>query len=505
MDDLWSIAIVFVIVLLIAFWLPFSLAQRRTKQYKDKKRKFNALTGNLIQIKELVSTETDRWPIYARPVLFTDIDHKAQIEFARVQEALDGADQIVPELRTIEEPKTPDQFTLNALIDVPQNIKTITLANRLIWGVDALEEEVQTLRNSLRSLRTDRQKVEETRLAVEKSIRDLKERTEHVNKRLKPLDVWKSIEVHNFSWVVSIADRCQLEAFSSIENLSESEQGYIEHATADVFVSIGNFSLDSIELFLESQKISRRYELDIFFKLFNDATSFLQSILEMEDVWSGWKKLKKVRPSIEKLPAAQLEAERSLRSFKHRQEQLEKLIDLLKEIDVERELQAASELEDECTFYWYSYAESKTYWEKALGFPPQFPSTELNHLQTLLVSEINPEIDIDTVIKQSQLLSLIQRIGMVLEWHTIISFLINQLETELSIHKEAQGLVNELLDGQGEARLILAELKLALDDTSPNIEGAGTRLSRCSEFLSYSMRRIGLFLGYFSEFLYDQV
>ena len=47
---------------------------------------------------------------------------------------------------------------------------------------------------------------------------------------------------------------------------SENDQGYIEHATATIFVDIGNFSLDCIELFLESQKISRRYELDTFVK-----------------------------------------------------------------------------------------------------------------------------------------------------------------------------------------------------------------------------------------------
>ena len=57
---------------------------------------------------------------------------------------------------------------------------------------------------------------------------------------------------------------------SRLMTASENDQGYIEHATANIFVDIGNFSLDCIELFLESQKISRRYELDTFLQYFNE-------------------------------------------------------------------------------------------------------------------------------------------------------------------------------------------------------------------------------------------
>jgi hypothetical protein len=105
----------------------------------------------------------------------------------------------------------------------------------------------------------NRQQVEEKRLAVEKSIEDLRIRADQIQKRLKPLDVWRSLEAHNFLWVVNIAERCQVEASSRLMTSSENDQGYIEHATATIFVEIGNFSLDCIELFLESQRLSRLY------------------------------------------------------------------------------------------------------------------------------------------------------------------------------------------------------------------------------------------------------
>jgi hypothetical protein len=196
----------------------------------------------------------------------------------------------------------------------------------------------------------------------------------------------------------------------------------------------------------------------------------------MEDVWSGWKKLKKVKPYIDKLPEAREEAEKSLRSFKHRQKHFERLIVLAAGIDIENEIKAVDSLERECTHYWYSYVERKTFWEKALGLPTRLPSAELNRFQTLLVTEINPEIDIDMVIKQSQLLGLIKKIGKALTWHRSIITLTRQLEAELLFHKDAERAVNILLGSQGEVTPILDEIRLILEDTSPDFADWGAVL-----------------------------
>jgi hypothetical protein len=277
--------------------------------------------------------------------------------------------------------------------------------------------------------------------------------------------------------VVNIAERCQVEASSRLMTSSDNDQGYIEHATATIFVEIGNFSLDCIELFLESQKISRRYELDTFVKTFAESTGFLQSILQMEEVWSGWKKLKQVKPYIEALPTTKQQAEASLRSFKNRQEVFETLIDRLSGIDLEQEIQAVQALEAEGEYYWYPYQEQKTYWEKALGSPIAFPSQELERFQSLLRGELQPATHVDAVIKQSQLLKLIQNVGEALAWHDAITKLIVQLGTALRSHKEAQQTVNRLLTphGEGEGSRLSERLQQVLIDTSPELREAGVR------------------------------
>ena len=193
----------------------------------------------------------------------------------------------------------------------------------------------------------------------------------------------------------------------------------------------------------------------------------------MDEVLSSWKKLRKIQPHIDVLPTIRQRAEKSLRSFRNKQEYFENLISLVSRIDIEIETEFVNALERECESYWYSYVERKTYWEKALGNPPRFPSAELHGFRTLLVTEINPEIDVDMVIKQSQLLGLMKKIGDALEWHAFVNSLTLQLKTELDFHKEAQKLVNTLLEPQGKAARIFDELGIVLLDTSPNLADWG--------------------------------
>src|SRR5215211_5788933 len=384
MNDLSPLVWLLLLLALIVLMFLYAQARLRARGYRREKKKFAILNEHLEKLRETMLSESDRWPMYARPVLFTEIDREAQIEFASAQQALAEAEQILPEIESIEEPEIPDQFRLQDFFDVPKLLKTIFLGNQLSGSVSELEQLILTLQTTQKSLRMNRQQVEEKRLTVEKSIEELRIRTEQINKRLKPLDVWRSFEAHNFLWVVSIAERCQVEASSRLMTSSENDQGYIEHATATIFVDIGNFALDCIELFLESQKISRRYELDTFVKYFAESTGFLQSILQMEEVWSGWKKLKQVKPYIEALPRTSQQAEASLRSFRNRQEYFEKLIERISAIDIEKEINVVDALEKEGRYYWYSYEEQKTYWEKALGTPTVFPSQELARFRTLL-------------------------------------------------------------------------------------------------------------------------
>jgi hypothetical protein len=486
MSPFGAILFFFIFTAFLGIAFTYAKARQTTRAYRQKRHKYETLAGSLPQLKDHVAIEADRWPMYARPVLFTDLDHSSQLEFAKAEQALNNADQMLPEIETIGEPETSEHFQLIELINVPKNLRSISLGNQIFEGLSAFEETIVNLKSSLKSLRANRHQVERKRLAVQKSLGELDRRTKQINRRLKPLDVWKSIEDHNFSWVVNIAIRCQQEAANSINNVHEDEQGYIEYAKADVLVAMGTFSLECIELFLESQKISRRYDLDSFFESFNDATGFFHSILEMDVAWSSWRKLRTIKPYIEVLPSKGKVAERSLLNFRSRKRRLEWLIDQVNIIDIESEVRSADKLEAECTYYWYSHQERKAYWEKALGSPVILPSEKLYDFQALLVGEINPEIDVYVIIKQSQIIGLIEKVGSALEFHEAIKREVLSLTTELDLHKKTEKIIKELLGTEGPATLIFTELKSLIEDTSPNLNDWGQNL--VSKYQNYSKK-----------------
>src|SRR5215211_5884310 len=180
MNELTSLVLLLLLLVFIVLMFLYAQARLRAGEYRRGKKKFANLNEHLEKMRETMLSESDRWPMYARPVLFTEIDREAQIDFARAQQALAEAEQIVPEIENIEEPELPDQFRLQDFFDVPKLLKTIALGNQLSGRASELEQHILTLQHTQKSLRLSRQQVEEKRLTEEKSIEELRLRTEQI-------------------------------------------------------------------------------------------------------------------------------------------------------------------------------------------------------------------------------------------------------------------------------------------------------------------------------------
>ena len=139
MNGLYPLFWLLLLLVFIVFMLLYAQARQRAKEYRRWKRKLVDLAEHLHRLRENIDSEADRWPMYARPVLFTEIDHEAQIEFARAQQVLSDADQILPEIDSLEEPELPEEFSLIDFFNVPKNLKTIFLGNQLIEKAGALD------------------------------------------------------------------------------------------------------------------------------------------------------------------------------------------------------------------------------------------------------------------------------------------------------------------------------------------------------------------------------
>src|SRR5687768_7830769 len=152
MNELSSLVWLLLLLALIVLMFLYGQARRRASQYRRAKKKFAILNEHLDKMRETMLSESDRWPMYARPVLFTEIDREAQIEFARAQQALAEAEQILPEIEAIEEPEIPDQFRLQDFFDLPKLIKTVSVGNQLLGSVSDLEQLILTLQSTQKSL-----------------------------------------------------------------------------------------------------------------------------------------------------------------------------------------------------------------------------------------------------------------------------------------------------------------------------------------------------------------
>ena len=464
---------IFAFVIVVGFLFLYTQARQRAKDFKKTKLIFSSLSHSLVQLREHVEEEAEHWPIFARPLMFTEIDHDAQVEFAKAHQAITDADEIIPQIANSEEPETPEYFHPSYLFKVFENLNTISIGNQITKNIRLLERRIGIIESSFKSIRSERYKAEKKRREVRRAIRRLRSRIEYTNKKLKVMDTWNSIESHNFSWVVNVADNCHLTAHAQVIKHPDEEQGYLEHAVADVFAEVGNFALDCVDLFVESQKVPRRYELDEFTQLFNESKDFLESIITMDSNWNGWRKLQRAKSHIDKFPTKKLLAENSLRHFNHQQIVLERLISLINKLQITKDIEFVTQLEKECTYYWYSYEERRKEWEKVLGIPPKFPSAELNQFQTLLVTSILPPIAADMFIKQSMIPILIKNLNDAIQKYNFIRSLTSRLESELEYHKNAQETVNSLLNSQGKATKILAKIKIVLQDTSPDLIDEG--------------------------------
>lgn len=453
-------------------FVPYMIARQKARAYRQGKHKYSSLVDNLDKLRSHVATEADRWPIYARPVMFTDIDHDAQVEFAKAHQALNDASRIIPEIETIPEPELPAEFDIRSLFLLNRNLEAINLGNRLTGNVTSLENKVDNLESSVKIIRVDWYKVEKKRREVRQAVRDLKKRIVEMNNTLKSIDSWGSVAVNQVSWALTIADNCHLSAQEHVLKQSDDEQGYLEHAIADVFVEIGNFSLDCVSLFLDSQMESRRYDLDLFTDLFRTTTEYLRSILMIGD-WNSWRKLQRAKIYIDKFPETKESAIESLNDFKHKRSILEGYIKQIYELKLSETIEITNDLEKECTYYWYSYEERKSDWVSILGKVP-LPSVALNKVQSDLVTDIIPTTGIDIVIRQSNLPNLINKISKLLGEYKVAEISISRLRHELKRHKDAQKIVNAHLSQSGAAYLSIGKLIELLDDTSPEINESGS-------------------------------
>ena len=163
------------IILLLVIAIPVGLAYIAdwyTEKAKQSYKKFQNANKNLPEIGERIDTEGRKWPVYARPVLFTSIDKEVQETFAKARQAFIEADVIAsnfpePPLRPIE----PFQ-----ILSSQRSARCIKLCSFLIEQEVEFSAWEQELENNIKQFKEHYKKENRVLERVEKQLEKLKER-----------------------------------------------------------------------------------------------------------------------------------------------------------------------------------------------------------------------------------------------------------------------------------------------------------------------------------------
>ena len=76
MIDLSPLVWLLIFLALIVLLFLYGQARLRAREYRRGIKKFAILNEHLEKLRDIMLSESDRWPMYARPVLFTQIDRE---------------------------------------------------------------------------------------------------------------------------------------------------------------------------------------------------------------------------------------------------------------------------------------------------------------------------------------------------------------------------------------------------------------------------------------------
>ncbi len=471
METLLTPAIIFLTACALGFLFFYSYAYTHAKRYPRDVQEYKALANEFEKISERVFQEADQWPIFARPVLFTDYDHDAQIGFAEAYKSLQEGQAFYSreEIPTI---KFQTGVNLVQLVDFKSNYNVISQSTFINQKKRGLREKISEISRSLKFVQTEHYKLEQLRKDVRKELADFRQAIDGIDPIVNDIRKWDLNSGDKVLWALKIANDSYSYAVECFKKRTDDEQEYREYAVAKVCVLLGNSSLDYIRIFATQYKIPDRYELDIFNAIFVSLKAHLDTSLEQS--LDGWKKLRRTKEYIDEFPGLKDDAEASLSEFKKLRAEFEMLEERVNKVHFKTEIDLAQDVQDKCLRYFYPFQDRDTEWRKCIG-SHQLPSKSLSQVEDEKISNIDPMIGSGLIIKQSSLSLIIDRSKRLLSNVSVIKSDIQSLDKEFHRQQKAEKIVGELLDYGGRTFFLIANVEQIIKDSAPDIVEKGNK------------------------------
>lgn len=447
-------------MILIIAAIPFCFyffANRQTRRAEESYQTFEQLKKVLKSLRKKLAEEAWRWPIYIRPVLYSDIDWQVSMIFSDAERAMYAAEQCRDEMPPLPVPS--DNF-----LDHFRSLwSRIHQANLIIQAVQNLETYTNTASEIIEALVHQHTLEKTLQKQVTNQVKDLENRFNQGYSSQKAIALGMEYE-KRLNWVTNVVQNCLA---SANQHLATPAEDGLNFAMADTFKMIGAYILSHLDLYERQFRISARYDLD-HFKHQLEKFEYLLDVIINVAALETWRDLSRTQALLD-IAAIKLEfAIKSITDFDRKQQAFTALEKAILKVRFTELREKTTLLENECVRYWYDRQKDPTFWSAALGSHPN-PGGQIEEAHRITLSKIGPFIKAGSLVKQSDLPALNANIENVLQilGHTRPD--IEALSQLLQVHKKAEKDVWELIHPQGSATLAVRDLEEIEADSSQEI------------------------------------
>lgn len=481
------------------------LAEWYTEKALQSYARFQSTKGKLQKLENDLDREASKWPIYARPVLFTSVDKNTQRTFGMAHRALMEAKRIEKEFPSI--PLRPSEaFEMFSPMECARRIlycdAVIQLEVEFAKWLDQLEDGKKTLNQHYK--------------AEGRTLDDVKGKLEALKARLSAAEKKVAERAHGeafnetVGWAINYA---QIGTQASTEKLEvPQDKELLHYAIADTFIRLTNYLLDHFDLYAMDVSFSEKFILDRFENRLKDFEINLRKVIEakakVEDEGSPAKEISpaatmrqsisgtgtkftaqttlQIRQATYQQAANAIEIwddvklldslllvlkeklERASSSFSFFLKTHAIYLELTQKIavpNIPRLQEGSLKLETECETYWGGFATFPLHWNEALR-ESSLPTVEFNAAKELFISQIAYYLRSDSKIKQSELTGIISKMTcyLVKVEKGVTSY--KKLSLHLQVHKDARVKVEARLENNGSSGKLVRDMELLTKDYS---------------------------------------
>ena len=444
--------------------LPWSLARatdRRIEQAILNHQVFLSEKKSLEHLRLELNSESWRWPIYVRPVFYTEIDRVAQIHFSNAENTLHECEELKGH---VQPPPDPPDAGLGRY-HPSRNFSKILACMEIERQVEHLSQLLDAAGQAISNLRTEHRKEATLENDLRTKLQGLNDRVTQEIQASRSMTLTASAR-DRMDWTFNtIANALRF----AEEQIALSMDDGVNFASVYIMTFLADSLLDYLTLFREGWKIPSRFEPDHFNDRLCGVEDTLKTVIRDSSL-QNWSTLYLTNCLLEHSKRKAQSARRSLDDFLEKQTAFLIAEKEFLAVELPALIKEAEQLQEHCIEYWGTPREGRGLWNSALKSHP-LPNMTLENVKRFHQSNVVPLIA-GVIIKQSRLPGIIKNIRLMQRDVTIARSAMGMLEAELERHKQARPVVLQRLEAGGDVDTLVRQLDAIRDDTSKEIQDA---------------------------------